>query len=79
MNYEEREAHGMGDKFFAVPFNALTLDTVHTPFLLHVDKARLESAAGFDKNNGPNRSDQASAQGIHPYYGTKPYVNERPM
>lgn len=70
---------GMGDKLFAVPWDALKLDTVNKRFVLNVDKARLENAPGFDKDNWPNMSDQAWAQGIHTYYGTKPYVNDLPM
>jgi len=70
---------GMGDKLFAVPWDALKLDTVNKRFVLNVDKARLDSAPGFDKDNWPNMSDQTWAQGIHSYYGTKPYVNDLPM
>ena len=70
---------GMGDKLFAVPWNALKLDTVNKRFVLNVDKTRLESAPGFDKDNWPDMSDQTWAQGIHSYYGTKPYVNDLPM
>lgn len=70
---------GMGDKLFAVPWDALKLDTVNKRFVLNVDKTRLESAPGFDKDNWPDMSDQTWAQGIHSYYGTKPYVNDLPM
>ena len=70
---------GMGDKLFAVPWDALKLDTVNKRFVLNVDKTRLESAPGFDKDNWPSMSDQTWAQGIHSYYGTKPSVNDLPM
>jgi len=69
---------GMGDKLFAVPWNALKLDTVNKRFVLNIDKAKLENAPGFDKDNWPNMSDQTWAQGIHSYYGTKPYANDLP-
>lgn len=69
---------GMGDKFFAVPFNALKLDKANKRFVLNVDKDRLERAPGFDKDNWPNMSDQAWAKGIHTFYGTKPHVNDLP-
>ena len=69
---------GMGDKLFAVPWNALKLDTVNKRFVLNVGKARLESAPGFDKDNWPNMSDQTWAQGIHSYSGTKPHANDLP-
>lgn len=64
---------GMGEKLFAVPWSALTLDTVNKRFTLNVEKARLENAPGFDNGNWPDMADQTWAKGIHDYYGTKPY------
>jgi len=61
---------GMGDKLFAVPWGALTLDTDNKRFTLDVTKDRLENAPGFDKDNWPNMSDQTWAKDIHSYYGT---------
>ena len=66
---------GMGDKLFAVPWNALKLDTENKRFTLNVEKERLEKAPGFDKNVWPNMADQAWAREIHSYYGTKPYCD----
>jgi sporulation protein YlmC with PRC-barrel domain len=63
---------GMGDKLFAVPWNALTLDTKHKRFVLNVEKERLKQAPGFDKDKWPNMADQAWAKEIHAYYGTVP-------
>jgi sporulation protein YlmC with PRC-barrel domain len=64
---------GMGEKLFAVPWSALTLDTVNKRFTLNVEKERLENAPGFDNGNWPDMADQTWAKGIHDYYGTKPY------
>ena len=64
---------GMGEKLFAVPWAALTLDTVNKRFVLNVEKDRLETAPGFDKDKWPNMADPSWAEGIHAYYGTKPY------
>ncbi|GGX98054.1 PRC-barrel domain containing protein [Massilia dura] len=50
---------GMGDKLFAVPWQALQLDTVNKRFILDVAKERLENAPGFDKDRWP---DMASAE-----------------
>ena len=61
---------GMGEKLFAVPWAALTLDTENKRFTLDVSKDRLESAPGFDKDNWPDMSDLAWAKDIHSYYGT---------
>ena len=67
---------GMGEKLFAVPWEALKLDTENKRFVLNVEKDRIESAPGFDKNNWPNMSDPAWADGLHTFYGTKPYSEE---
>lgn len=61
---------GMGEKLFAVPWSALTLDTENKRFTLDVSQDRLENAPGFDKDNWPDMSDQAWAKNIHTYYGT---------
>lgn len=50
---------GMGEKYFAVPWGALTLDTKNKRFLLDVAKEKLEKAPGFDKDNWPDRPDPA--------------------
>ena len=67
---------GMGEKLFAVPWSALILDTKHKRFVLNVEKERLKSAPGFDKDQWPNMADQSWAREIHSYYGTKPYPDE---
>lgn len=64
---------GMGEKLFAVPWDALTLDTENKRFTLDVSKDRLKNAPGFDKENWPNMSDQTWAKGVHAYYGTTPH------
>lgn len=63
---------GMGEKLFAVPWEALTLDTTNKRFVLNVEKDRLENAPGFDKDKWPNMADQTWAQSIHDFYGTQP-------
>ena len=61
---------GMGEKLFAVPWDALTLDTENKRFVLNVDSEKLESAPGFDKDNWPNMADEKWADDIHSFYGT---------
>ena len=63
---------GMGEKLFAVPWEALKLDTENKCFKLDIDKEQLENAPGFDKNRWPNMADPSWAASIHAYYGTKP-------
>lgn len=62
---------GMGEKLFAVPWAAMTLDTTNKRFVLNVDSARLENAPGFDKDHWPDMADPTWAQTIHTYYGTQ--------
>lgn len=64
---------GMGDKLFAVPWNALTLDTENKRFILNAEKEALKNAPGFDKDDWPDMADPTWASGVHSYYGTKPY------
>lgn len=69
---------GMGEKLFAVPWSALRLDTVNKRFLLDVDKDRLSSAPGFDKDDWPDMQDPTWSQTVHSYYGTKPSAYRDP-
>lgn len=67
---------GMGEKLFAVPWDALKLDTEHKRFVLSVSKDRLDSAPGFEKDDWPDMADPTWEKDIHTYYGTKPYSVE---
>ena len=62
---------GMGEKLFAVPWSALTLDTENKRFVLDVEADRLKNALGFDKDQWPDMADASWAQSIHSYYGTQ--------
>jgi sporulation protein YlmC with PRC-barrel domain len=63
---------GMGEKLFAVPWQALHLDTAKKRFLLNVDKDRLKTAPGFNKDAWPDMADIQWAAEIHSFYGTDP-------
>jgi sporulation protein YlmC with PRC-barrel domain len=63
---------GMGEKLFAVPWQALHLDTVNKRFVLNVEKERLKTAPGFNKDSWPDMSDMNWASQIHSFYGTDP-------
>lgn len=67
---------GLGDKLFAVPWNALVLDTKNKRFVLNVDKERLESAPGFDKDAWPDMANPTWQNEIHSFYGTKSYPGD---
>ena len=63
----------MGNKLFAVPWEALQVDTVNKQFLLSVDKTVLENAPGFDKDNWPDMADPRFGRSIYKHYGYTPY------
>jgi sporulation protein YlmC with PRC-barrel domain len=69
---------GMGDKLFAVPWQALHLDTVNKRFVLDIEKERLQNAPGFDKDAWPDMADTQWAQHIHSFYGTDPMRSGAP-
>ncbi|GAB3410413.1 PRC-barrel domain-containing protein [Massilia agilis] len=64
---------GMGEKLFAVPWQALHLDTVNKRFVLNIDKERLKTAPGFNPDAWPDMSDITWANQIHSFYGTDPH------
>ena len=64
---------GMGDKLFAIPWQALELDTEDHAFILDVDAERLKQAPGFDKDHWPTMADEQWATQIHDYYRATPY------
>ena len=49
---------GIGDKYFAVPWDALHFDRDNKQIALDLHKRDLKDAPGFDKNNWPDLSDQ---------------------
>lgn len=64
---------GMGDKLFAIPWSALTVDTVERQFVLNVGKDLLERAPGFDKDNWPDMADRTWGTDVSTYYSANPY------
>jgi sporulation protein YlmC with PRC-barrel domain len=64
---------GMGDKLFAIPWAALTLDANRKCFVLDVPQERLQNAPGFDKDEWPTMADPAWASELHTYYRTEHY------
>jgi sporulation protein YlmC with PRC-barrel domain len=64
---------GMGDKLFAVPWSALTLDTENKCFILNVDKERLKNAPGFDKDNWPDMTAADFGTRVYSFYNVTPY------
>lgn len=65
---------GMGDRLFAVPWQALRLDTANKRFILNASKDQLKNAPGFDKDHWPSMADTTWAAGVDSFYGVR-----RPM
>ena len=67
---------GIGDRLFAIPWNALTLDAERKCFVLDADRERFRRAPGFDKEHWPSMADSSWAGGIHDFYGVRPYWSD---
>ncbi len=64
---------GIGDKLFAIPWEALTLDADRECFVLDIDKERLKNAPGFDKDHWPSMAEPSWATEVYSYYNSRPY------
>jgi sporulation protein YlmC with PRC-barrel domain len=64
---------GIGDKLFAVPWQAFRIDEGEHQFVLDVDRKTLENAPGFNKDNWPDMADPSFGSAIHEHYGRTPY------
>ena len=62
---------GLGEKLFAIPWGAFTLDADRNCFVLNIDKEKLEAAPGFDPDHWPSTADNAWVARIHDYYGVR--------
>lgn len=66
---------GIGNKLFAVPPEAFSVDGSGQRLVLDVERERLENAPGFDKDNWPDFADPLLGREIYGYYGREPYWN----
>jgi hypothetical protein len=64
---------GLGDKLFAIPWQAIRVDTNNKCFVVNIDRERLEHAPGFDKDNWPDMADREWGERIYAYYGIEPH------
>ena len=62
---------GLGDKLFAVPFEAFSVNQTTETFVLNVDEQVLKTAPGFDKDNWPKSSDHRFWNNLYDHYGVK--------
>ena len=64
---------GVGDKLFAIPWEALSVDTENEEIVLDVQKDVLQNAPGFDKDKWPETTDREWLVEVYSYYGYDPY------
>jgi len=64
---------GLGEKLFAIPWNALTLDTDRHCFVLDVAKEHFRNAPGFDKAHWPESAGEEWHREVHAFYRTPLY------
>jgi sporulation protein YlmC with PRC-barrel domain len=64
---------GMGNKLFAMPWEAFEFSTTENKLILNVDKEKLKIAPGFEKGEKwPDFSDSMWGESIYNYYGYVP-------
>lgn len=64
---------GMGNKLFAMPWEAFVVDEKKEKLVANLDKEVLENAPGFDENNWPKKPTRDFISQVHSHYGYKPY------
>lgn len=64
---------GIGNKLFALPWSALTVDEAKKRFVVNVTRESLEKMQGFDKDHWPDLNDLEYATGVYRHWGATPY------
>lgn len=59
---------GVGEKFFAIPFRLLRVDTKNHAFVLDQESDVLKNAPGFDKDHWPGTNDH-TFESTNSYWG----------
>ena len=60
---------GIGNKLFAVPWSAVTVDEAKKRFVLNVTRESLAKTRGFDKGHWPDLNDLEYATGVYHHWG----------
>lgn len=69
---------GVGTKLFAVPWASIRVDTERKVFVMNADKALLERAPGFDKNDWPATPNGKWFHDVYQFYEQEPYWLQKP-
>ncbi|MDF2180278.1 PRC-barrel domain-containing protein [Aliiglaciecola sp. CAU 1673] len=60
---------GIGENFYAIPWQAFTVDSANNRLRVNMSLDRLKNAPSFDDGNRPDWDDPVWASDIHGYYG----------
>lgn len=63
---------GVGEKLFAIPWRALTLDAENACFVLDIAEERLMNLPGFNMRHWPDMRDARWVKDIDTFYGIPP-------
>jgi sporulation protein YlmC with PRC-barrel domain len=69
---------GIGDKYFAVPFEAFRVDSVDEKLILNIDKNKFKNAPEFDKENLSVPPRREFVEEIYRYFGYESYYKNKP-
>ncbi|MEO7730012.1 MAG: PRC-barrel domain-containing protein [Kofleriaceae bacterium] len=64
---------GIGNKLFALPWAAVTVDETKKRFVVNVTKESLDELPGFDKDHWPDLGDLEFAAGVYRQWSATPY------
>ncbi|MFN8769681.1 MAG: PRC-barrel domain-containing protein [Neisseriaceae bacterium] len=59
---------GMGSDYYAIPWKTLSYSPEEDAFTVNIDKDKLKSASGFDKDNWPDFANTSWSTSIDKYY-----------
>jgi sporulation protein YlmC with PRC-barrel domain len=68
---------GMGDKHFAMPWQAIDFQAAENCAVLNIDKERLKNAPGFDNDNWPDMADPKWDKQLCSHYGYESYLEKK--
>lgn len=67
---------GLGERLFALPWNAIALDAERGCMLLDAERSTFDTAPAFDKDHWPSKPDAKWHLDVHRHYGSLPYWHQ---
>jgi sporulation protein YlmC with PRC-barrel domain len=64
---------GLGERVFAIPWNALKRDLHRNCFVLDAEESAFATAPSFDKDHWPSEPDLQWHQRLHDHFHARPY------